>query len=102
MKHIVIYQIPAKEQYKQYLFTDVFYQSQKPNLSLSIYDPVYSFDVTTKKSDDELLEHFFYVFNMNHPSDYQSRSVSVSDIIQIDDQYYYCRSIGWENVTSYV
>jgi len=41
------------------------------------------------------LEKLFEIFNIAHPEDYHNRSMSVSDIIQIDDRYFFCASVGF-------
>ena len=46
-------------------------------------------------TDDEYLEKIFTKFNRNHPAGYTGRSVSVSDIIDLNNQLYYCDSFGF-------
>ena len=45
----------------------------------------------------------FYIFNMAHPQDYRTRSLSVSDVIEIVEEsgstFYYCDSIGFREVS---
>ena len=49
-------------------------------------------------SEMKVLEELFYIFNMAHPEDYQGRSLSVSDIVKLNDEYYFCQSAGWKKV----
>lgn len=44
------------------------------------------------------LEDLFYIFNMQHPPGYTGRSLSISDVIEIDGEYYYCQAVGWLKV----
>lgn len=55
--------------------------------------------------DMSLLGHLFETFNINHPDGYRGHSMSVSDVILVEDieanekKYYYCDSFGWEDIT---
>lgn len=65
----------------------------------SIYDLVYAGDVPC--SD---LEGVYRMFNIDHPDGYTGRSLSVSDVVQIQDgskngpTFHYCDSIGFKEV----
>ena len=58
------------------------------------------------KDDYDLLNHLFEIFNLNHPEGYRAHSMSVSDVIRINDgneiKYYYCDSFGWKDITKEV
>ena len=47
------------------------------------------------KSEFNALENLFEIFNLRHPNDYKGRSLSVSDVVVINNKTYYCDSIGW-------
>ena len=51
---------------------------------------------------NKTLEDLFTIFNINRPQDFKGHSLSVSDIIEIDDKYYYCDSVGWTDITKYI
>lgn len=51
---------------------------------------------------DTALEELFTIFNVRRPKDFNGHSLSVSDIVKIDDIYYYCDSIGWKKLSSEV
>jgi hypothetical protein len=46
------------------------------------------------------LEALFEMFNLNHPADYQGRSLSVGDLVRLDidgrSYYYSCEPAGWK------
>ena len=47
----------------------------------------------------EILEKLYYIFNCNHPSDYRGRSLSVSDLVALEDTgTYFCDSFGWKKI----
>lgn len=62
----------------------------------------------TKKARDDidLINYLWEVFNERYPAGYKARSLSVSDIIRVEDtetntiKYYYCDSFGWKDITS--
>jgi len=70
-----------------------------PNLD-SCYEKVYNMEITEDEfsNKDNILEHLFHELNINHPKDYTGRSLSVSDIIQLGDEYYYCQPVGFMKV----
>lgn len=64
----------------------------------SIYDCVFEGQVDCKN-----LEDVYSLFNHNHPQGFIGRSLSVSDVIYVDEPtelfgYYYCDSIGFKKV----
>lgn len=56
--------------------------------------------------DMDLLGYLFETFNINHPDGYRGHSMSVSDVVLVQDmetnekKYYYCDSIGWKDITN--
>ena len=65
----------------------------------SIYDLVFAGDVPCSN-----LEDIYRMFNVNHPNGYTGRSLSVSDVVQIQDSstngptFHYCDSFGFKQV----
>lgn len=74
------------------------------------FDPYRSvWNGTEEAADDmDLVNYLWEVFNERYPVGYRARSLSVSDIIRVEDtetntvKYYYCDSFGWEDITSEV
>ena len=50
------------------------------------------------KTIDAQLENIYEKFNCNRPKDFQGHSLSVSDIVAVDRQLYYCKDIGFEKM----
>ena len=48
--------------------------------------------------DNEILEHFFEVCNLTHPEGYTGHSLSVGDIVELDDRLYICSAFGWNKI----
>lgn len=64
------------------------------------YDKKYEYEDDFKgHTKNEILDQLFYKFNMNCPEDFKGHSLSVSDIVILDDSnIYYCDSYGWQEV----
>ena len=70
----------------------------KKYISLDDYKMVYEGEIQTEDFD-KALEELFIKFNTDHPKDFKGHSLSVSDLIEIDNKLYYCDSIGWQDIT---
>ena len=70
-----------------------------PEVDSKIYDKVYD-----KEVDCSNLEEVYTMLNINHPSDYRGRSLSVSDVVEVYESdavphgYYFCDSVGFKQV----
>jgi len=80
----------------------------KDKFNFGDYGCVYKSNSNLYDCKDNLsrLERIFYIFNMEIPFWFVGHSLSVSDIVQIStddcDSFYYCDSIGWEDITNIV
>lgn len=58
--------------------------------------------LTSGKKDEQILENIFQTHNIDHPKDYFARSLSVSDIIVLDDggekRAYYVQPMGFKQI----
>lgn len=70
-----------------------------PEVDSKIYDKVYD-----KEVDCSNLEDVYTMLNINHPSDYRGRSLSVSDVVEVYESdavpqgFYFCDSVGFRQV----
>ena len=63
------------------------------------YEKTYEGNIETDKTDEiKILEEIFTLLNINHPEDYKGHSLSVSDIVVLNDKKYYCNSYGWDEI----
>lgn len=46
----------------------------------------------------QILEAIFIILNIDHPNDYKLPSLSVGDIVVIDNRHYFCDSVGFKEV----
>lgn len=51
-----------------------------------------------KSQAHAILEHVFYIFNDKHPTGYCGRSLSVGDVVKLEDRYYLCMALGFQEV----
>ena len=79
--------------------------AMKNNFSLSDYELVYTGEIDLETYDDEgnedvyhTLEYLFDMFNINQPADFTGRSMSVSDVVLLDEKIYYTDHIGFKEI----
>lgn len=71
----------------------------KNNFQISDYDLVWEGDIEANDEDiDFVLEDLFVMFNTTRTEGYEGRSLSVSDIVEMNGIKYYCNPFGWEKV----
>jgi len=106
MKYTIL-QIPFpnnkkdEEIYCKYAFTSLdFLRRLGDDIHPEIYKTVYSGEINTKNFSNVtgVLEELFRIFNIEHPEDFRGHSLSVSDIVKLNDKYYFCDSYSWEEV----
>lgn len=100
---ISIYQINPERDSNHVMFMDLdntrhFQDSHDPDAC--IYDKVFTGTV-----DCLNLEQVYAKFNMAHPAGFTGRSLSVSDVVEVEDAasitpgYYFCDSIGFREIS---
>ena len=78
--------------------------ANKHGWSFNPYGLVWA-DKEEARDDYDLLDYLFEKFNIAHPDHFRGHSMSVSDIVKIEDmetneiKYYYCDSFGWKDIT---
>lgn len=94
---IVIYQISQEQEQLIYRNLEAFQKIRPGHFPSEIYEPVFDGEVSAND-----LEEVYYIFNMAHPEGYRGRSMSVSDVVEIQTQegsiFYFCDSIGFEPI----
>lgn len=75
------------------------------NVDISKYEQVYSGQKEESSSPFETLESIYTEFNISPPEDYRSYSLSVSDIVVLNEngkkKAYYCDSIGFTELPDF-
>jgi hypothetical protein len=72
--------------------------AQKKNFSLTDYEVMYEGEIDGYNLN-YTLEKLFDIFNMSHPEDFKGRSMSVSDVVELDGKMYYCDDFGFKEIT---
>lgn len=101
--NIIIYQISSERDENRVCFMGLdslahFQGSEQ--IDSSIYDKVYEGEVACAN-----LEDVYQMFNLDHPANYRGRSLSVSDVVEVNGAarvepgFYFCNSIGFQKVT---
>lgn len=67
------------------------------------YEKTYS-DTIEDIDKDQTLDNLYYKFNVIHPKDFTGRSMSVGDVVELEDaithelNFYYCDLIGFKKI----
>ena len=73
------------------------YEWSKNVIDLKDYEVVYEGDLDCPEMPNAL-EELFEIFNTKRPKDFEGRSMSISDVVEIDGKNYYCDFVGWEEL----
>lgn len=79
-------------------FMNFEYAQKHGGVKFEAYETVYTGQITGN-DPNEILEKLYVMFNLHHPEDYTGRSLSVSDLVALEDTgTYFCDSIGWKQI----
>ena len=100
-----IYQIKGGEETRDYRFEPferLTAVGKKPEFAN--YEKVYEANeaMLTGKSTNEKLESAFYIFNQERPDDFRGHSLSVSDVVVMNDTAYYVDSVGFRQLNEFM
>ena len=73
------------------------YEWAKNVIDLNDYEVVYEGELDCPEMPNAL-EELFEIFNNKRPKDFERRSMSISDVVEIDGKNYYCDFVGWEEL----
>lgn len=62
------------------------------------YEKVYESEIEGYEDVEDALERIFCKLNARHPEGYKARSLSVSDVVVIDETPFYCDVFGWKEI----
>lgn len=72
--------------------------AKEHGFNLNDYELVYEGEIKDNNNYSEVLENLFTKFNINRPEDFKGHSMSMSDIVVLNGQKFYCDSIGFKRV----
>lgn len=61
------------------------------------YENIYHGTICSTK--ESALNDIFVELNVHYPIGYKGRSLSVSDIVKVNNKYYHCQSFDWKEIT---
>lgn len=97
-----IWQLKDTPENKALLFSDYAYASLY-RLTESRYDKVYE---ARAGKDESTLDQIYYRFNVNHPADYKGHSLSMSDVVVLNNNgqrtAWYCDTLGFREVPGFI
>lgn len=93
-----IWQLKA-EKLRAYGFMD-FEWACEHSFDFNDYEKVYEGELKDDAAYDEdiYLELLFRVFNVNRPSDFKGHSLSMSDIVVLNGEKFYCDTCDWKKL----
>lgn len=102
-----IYQVKHGAKHRDLMFANMrLIDRLNLKIEQSHYNKVYSGSTDAKASAEEVLESLFVKFNLHFPSDYRGRSMSVSDVVVLNengtDRAYFCDSFGFVQVPQFL
>lgn len=91
-----IYQLKDSARNKLFLSYD---QTQKHGgVNFADYKTVYTGEIAGS-DPAEILEKLYEIFNLLRPEDFHGHSLSVSDLVVLEDTgTYFCDSFGWKQI----
>ena len=75
-------------------YTFRHYNWCKDQINLDDYEVVYEGELDYPEMPNAL-EELFEIFNIRRPEDFEGHSMSVSDIVEVGGENYYCDAAGW-------
>lgn len=66
-------------------------------VNIDDYETVYEGEIESI-DEENALEDLFTIFNIRHPEDFKGHSLSVSDIVKLNNKYHYCEPFGWKQI----
>ena len=89
---IKIYQIPEEKDRRNLMFRNYENAQSRGGVDLAEYDLVFDGEVEANS-----LENVYCLFNQHSliPQDYRGRSLSVSDIVETAEGFFFCDSVGF-------
>lgn len=100
-----LYQLKDAEKYYGMRFESLDRNRLHGNqLNEEDYTLMYEGDLSaySGKTIEEKLEVLFEEFNINKPADFMGHSMSVSDVVVVNDNAYYCDSIGFREYPEFL
>lgn len=92
--NVAIWQLPVSEQNLKYI--NRLFRNVPQNVNLNDYKKIWTGNIEVKDTESyTVLDRCWEVFNVEHPSDYTGRSLSVSDIVEYNGEFWGCQSLGW-------
>lgn len=94
-----LYQLEANDANHGKLFARF---NEVGSVNLSDYKEVADIDIEDNMPDDDALEYIFTLGNTNQDlrdANPEMRSISVSDVVELNGKYYYCDAFGWKDIS---
>lgn len=78
------------------LFMPYDFTMKHGGIKLNDYKMIYEMNMVNHRGIYDSLNMIYDRFNLYHPEDYRGRSLSVSDIVELNGDKYYVDSLGFK------
>lgn len=78
--------------------TLLFEKYDENQFSIDNYKQVYDGNIDTEENVISTLEKIYSMFNAYRPKDFNGHSLSVSDVVELDEEKYYVDRFGWKKL----
>lgn len=101
MKNFAIYQVNVENENIMFSSLD-FLKKQNVKVTIDKYNQVWEGEHITSSDDTmEILDEIYTDFYFSRPKDFKGHRLSTSDVVKLDDKYYYCDSYGWVELKNF-
>ena len=80
------------------LFMPYDFTMKHGGIDFENYDMVYEMCVIDNRNEYQILEDIYEMLNIDHPHDSRGRSLSVSDIVELNGNRYFVDSFGYQKI----
>ena len=100
IKYYSIFQLNDTQAATEKLFLDYEATMKRGGVDISQYDTICTGEIEADgKTPEAILEELYVKFNINRPADFPGHSLSVSDLVALEDTgTYFCDRIGWKKI----
>ncbi len=100
-----IYQMKALDANATAIFRSYAFLAKNNRLdkiSADNYNLIYESTITAEQTPEETMEKLFSSLQSDKPADYRGHSLSVSDVIVLNDTAYYVDFIGFKKLDDFI
>ena len=98
---VIIYQLDGQRTEENVVRNVLFeeYERAKEYLKRAYYRAVYTTEMAITKQIERVMDDLFIQFNVNRPTNFKGHSLSIGDVIYVENYgYYYVNDFGFKKI----